>query len=137
MEASIPPGGRIPVVTTATEGAEIANATLPIEGMTCASCVRRVERSLTKVPGVAAANVNLATEKAQVAFDPKLGSIELLNQAVEKAGYHVGKMEIPAATAGAAAEEKDEPGLARDRDIRDLKQRALVSLAIGIGLMAF
>jgi P-type Cu+ transporter len=123
-------------VTTATAGEEIANATLPIEGMTCASCVRRVERSLTKVPGVAAASVNLATERAQVAFDPKLGSIELLNQAVEKAGYHVGKAEIPAASGRPAAEAKDEPALVRERDIRDLKLRALVSLAIGLGLMA-
>jgi Cu+-exporting ATPase len=71
-----------------------------------------------------------------VTFDPKLGSIELLNQAVEKAGCHVGKAEIPAASGRPAAEATDEPARARERDIRDLKQRALVSLAIGLGLMA-
>ena len=39
---------------------------LPIEGMTCASCVRRVEKALKSVPGVASAEVNLATETAAV-----------------------------------------------------------------------
>ena len=39
---------------------------LPIEGMSCASCVRRVEMALGKVPGVASVNVNLATERATV-----------------------------------------------------------------------
>ena len=43
---------------------------LAIEGMTCASCVKRVEKALTRVPGVAQAQVNLATERALVAYDP-------------------------------------------------------------------
>src|SRR5215213_3598301 len=63
--------------------------TLPVDGMTCASCVRRVERALTKVPGVASANVSLATEKATVAFDPAEATVEQLATAVEKAGYRV------------------------------------------------
>src|SRR5215218_2280793 len=75
---------------------------LPIEGMTCASCVRRVEKALTKVPGVGAANVNLATEKATVSYDPALVDLGQLRGAVEKAGYAV--REIPAAAAPAAAE---------------------------------
>lgn len=37
---------------------------LPVEGMTCASCVNRIERFLRKTPGVAEASVNLATERA-------------------------------------------------------------------------
>ena len=63
---------------------------LPIEGMTCASCVRRVERALTKVEGVTAANVNLATEKATVTYDPTVANPDQLRTAVEKAGYGVG-----------------------------------------------
>ena len=47
---------------------------LPVEGMTCASCVRRVEKSLGRLEGVAEADVNLATEKATVVFDPSLVS---------------------------------------------------------------
>ena len=67
---------------------------LPIEGMTCASCVARVERSLAGVPGVTEASVNLATEAANVRTD---GSVELatLRAAVEKAGYSVGEEEAP------------------------------------------
>ena len=112
------------------------STTLPIEGMTCASCVRRVERSLVKVPGVTEANVNLATEKARVVYDSQLVNLEILTEAITKAGYHVGRIEIPRVLAPAEAEEKDTQTLAREREIRDLKLKALVSLAIGLGLMA-
>ncbi len=62
---------------------------LPVTGMTCASCVRRVERALTKVPGVEAATVNLATEQASVTYDPSLASPDQLRAAVEGAGYGI------------------------------------------------
>jgi Cu+-exporting ATPase len=64
--------------------------TLPIEGMTCASCVARVEKVLRAVPGVSAANVNLATEAASVD-----GTVALapLQAAVEKAGYAIRQRE--------------------------------------------
>ncbi|MBI0001053.1 copper-translocating P-type ATPase [Bartonella sp. W8122] len=62
---------------------------LDIEGMTCASCVRHVEKALKKVEGVDNVVVNLATEKADVTSKNKLGIDELV-QAVEKAGYEVG-----------------------------------------------
>lgn len=57
-----------------------------IEGMTCASCVRRVEEAITAVPGVASANVNLATERATVRFDGEPDTPAVL-RAIEKAGY--------------------------------------------------
>jgi len=44
--------------------------TVPVEGMTCASCVLRVEKALKKVDGVTAATVNLATEQTTITFDP-------------------------------------------------------------------
>ncbi len=53
----------------AARAAGAPSVTLAIEGMTCASCVGRVERALKRVPGVAGAEVNLATERAEVAFD--------------------------------------------------------------------
>ncbi len=126
LEAPAPPA--LPVST------DTGHLTLPIEGMTCASCVRRVERSLARVPGVVEATVNLATDKAQVTFDPQLAGLELLSQAVEKAGYHVSRLETPQPVAEPAAKDKDT--LAREREIRDLKLRSLVSLVIGVGLMA-
>ena len=63
------------------------NITLPIEGMTCASCVSRVERALKKIPNVIEANVNLATETAVVSMsEPNQAA---LISAIEDAGYAV------------------------------------------------
>jgi P-type Cu+ transporter len=61
---------------------------LPIEGMTCASCVSRVEKALAKVPGVERASVNLATESASVSASSQV-DLATLRGAVEKAGYSV------------------------------------------------
>ncbi|MEO7253076.1 MAG: heavy metal translocating P-type ATPase [Casimicrobium sp.] len=60
---------------------------ISIGGMTCASCVMRVERALKKVPGVAEATVNLATESARVTFDPARANDGRLRRAVRDAGY--------------------------------------------------
>ncbi|WP_417250954.1 heavy metal translocating P-type ATPase [Castellaniella sp.] len=60
---------------------------LDIEGMTCASCVRRVETALSKVPGVAQASVNLATRSAHVTLTPEGAAPEALLAAVKKRGY--------------------------------------------------
>ena len=65
---------------------------LPVEGMTCASCVGRVERALKKVPGVRSAVVNLATEKASLSLDDPAQAqtvVPAAIAAVEKAGYAV------------------------------------------------
>ena len=60
---------------------------LDIQGMHCASCVSRIERSLRKLPGVVGGEVNLATNRAEVDFDPALVTTDLLIKAVEKSGY--------------------------------------------------
>ncbi len=64
-----------------------AGVRFPVEGMTCASCVNRIERYLRKVDGVVEANVNLATESATVRFDPARVDLDDLRSAVEAAGY--------------------------------------------------
>ncbi|WP_151638749.1 heavy metal translocating P-type ATPase [Noviherbaspirillum aerium] len=66
----------------------ITELSFKVDGMTCASCVGRVERALKKVPGVKTASVNLATEKATVEVD-QTATLEALSNAVEKAGYEV------------------------------------------------
>ena len=65
-----------------------ATLTLDVEGMTCASCVGRVERALRAVPGVSEAAVNLATERATITAAPTVTRAALV-AAVEKAGYPV------------------------------------------------
>src|SRR5579863_6331209 len=58
-----------------------------LEGMTCASCAMRIEKGLKKVPGVKDANVNLATERATVHYDPSLTGVEQMVQKVDSIGY--------------------------------------------------
>ena len=58
---------------------------VPVTGMTCASCVRHVEKALRRVDGVSTVTVNLATEKATVAFDPGAATLPALKAAVERA----------------------------------------------------
>ncbi len=62
---------------------------LPIAGMSCAACAARVEKALTDLPGVEAAAVNLALERAQVHYDPTTVQLERLIRAVREAGYQV------------------------------------------------
>ena len=62
---------------------------LPIGGMTCAACARRIERQLSKAPGVRTAGVNFATESAAVEFDPAATTVDDLIGTVEDAGYRV------------------------------------------------
>lgn len=63
------------------------NIDLNIKGMTCASCVNRIEKVLKKDEGVVSASVNLATEKANVVFDPAKLNVQKIIGLVEKAGY--------------------------------------------------
>ena len=79
--------------TTLQHIAAPAETSLEIGGMTCASCAGRVEKALRAVPGVSAASVNLATERATVYSDGKAVSAEPLIAAVVKAGYSASRIE--------------------------------------------
>ena len=61
--------------------------TLIIEGMTCASCSAAVERVTKKVPGVESSQVNLATNRARIVYDPEQVTIEMLCERIERAGF--------------------------------------------------
>jgi Cu+-exporting ATPase len=71
---------------------EVEKISLPVEGMTCASCVSLVEKSISKVKGVTDVVVNLATEKATFNIDKSVVQIDTVKKAVEYAGYNI---EIP------------------------------------------
>ena len=75
----------IPAAAVAVEPERII---LPVEGMTCATCVGRVEKALTVLPGVRA-SVNLSSEQAEIEFDPTLVNPCALVEAIERAGYDV------------------------------------------------
>ena len=63
--------------------------TLNISGMSCAACAARIEKSLSKIEGVKEANVNLALEKATVAFDDEVANDKQLRATIRKLGYEV------------------------------------------------
>jgi Cu+-exporting ATPase len=67
---------------------------LPVTGMTCAACVRNVERALTRTAGVEQASVNIATERATVSFDPDQVDTHQLIASIENAGYGVAQATI-------------------------------------------
>jgi Cu+-exporting ATPase len=102
---------------------------LPITGMTCASCVRRVEKALKKVPGVLDATVNLAAEHATVTYVPSSAGWNEIKDAVEQAGY--GVIET-AATSDVAAE--DAEAVARARDLADKRRKLLVAIIFSLPL---
>jgi Cu+-exporting ATPase len=75
---------------------------LPVSGMTCAACARTIERTLARTPGVARANVNLATNTATIEYDPRRAKAGDFVAAIENLGYGVPRSEAPpdAAEAG-------------------------------------
>jgi Cu+-exporting ATPase len=121
-------------VTTATTGIEIVS--FPIEGMTCASCVNRITRFLTKVDGVEEANVNLATESATVRYDGKRVDITGLAAAVDAAGYtaRVERLGAGAHAEGAMEGAMDEPSFA-DRHLADLRRRLTIAAILTAPLL--
>ena len=134
------------VSTMSTAPPAEAELTLPVEGMTCASCVNRIERFLRRADGVSEAVVNLATERATVRFDPGLIDRSGIVAAIEAAGYDVPRSSAAdttgAGTSAAAGETRaadatasaDERRRADER--RDLLFSALASTAIGLVMMA-
>jgi Cu+-exporting ATPase len=72
-----------------------ATAAFAIEGMTCASCAMRVEKGLKKVPGVLDAQVNLATERATVTYQPEQTGTQQMMQKVEAVGYKAIPLDQP------------------------------------------
>ncbi|HEX4262000.1 MAG TPA: cation transporter, partial [Acetobacteraceae bacterium] len=105
----------------ATEGAG-AEIDLAIEGMTCASCVRRVERAHSRVPGVSRAEVNLATERARVRG---MADLARLTEAVAAAGY----------AASPVAQVRPEAAQARDtRALRHVLIAAVLSAPLLLGM---
>jgi Cu+-exporting ATPase len=79
--------------TTNNKG-QLARISIPVTGMSCASCVRRVERTLFGKEGVAEASVNFATEKASVTYEPAATSPDKLIGAIRDAGYGTDVREV-------------------------------------------
>ena len=87
---------------------------LGVGGMTCASCVARVEKVITGLPGVVSAEVNLTTEKASVAYLPGALDPAAIGEAIEQAGYEAREISGLAEDHEHAAREEETAGLKRD-----------------------
>ncbi|HEX9949474.1 MAG TPA: heavy metal translocating P-type ATPase, partial [Thermodesulfobacteriota bacterium] len=103
--------------------AGVERITVPIQGMSCASCVGKVQTALNNVPGVVKASVNFATEKAQVEYVPGQVTIKDLARAVHDAGYEL--LEVTEGTDLVAQERA-----AREAELRRLRQKFIVGLIL-------
>jgi len=117
-----------PDAETTHPEAETLRTVLPIGGMSCASCVLRVENSLKKLSGVTSAVVNLATEEATVEFDPAKVSPKEFRSAVEGAGYSL-------LTAGDQQISADQEEQFRVKTYQRLKSEFIFSAALTVPIV--
>jgi Cu+-exporting ATPase len=106
---------------------KLSHAALKIDGMTCAACVRRVEKAIGRVDGVAAVVVNLATEVATVDFAAGVATLPQITAAVDKAGY--------GATEVKPQGQADDDRKKRLRQIRRLRLQVVVAAAFTLPLV--
>jgi Cu+-exporting ATPase len=112
--------------------------TLPVEGMTCASCVVRIEKALNKADGVNNAVVNLAAEKVTFSFDERATDVSKLAAVVEDAGY---KLITPGPAPDESALGDTENSLKTAEDIhhkeyyKQLKSEFIFALVMTIPIM--
>ena len=123
--AKIDLGGIRNAVSEAGYGIAVQKSIFPVQGMTCASCVARVEAALKSVPGVASVSVNLASEKATVEYVEGT-EITDLRRAVQDAGYEM----------GGEAETLEDVTTAAARETKGVRNRFIVAAALGIIIMA-
>jgi Cu+-exporting ATPase len=114
--------------------ASVEKATLPIHGMSCASCVNKVEKALTGLEGVVQADVNFATERATVQYIPGAVSMGDLKKAVKEAGYEI--LDVERVEREDIVEREKQ---ARQAEYRKLKRKFILgtALVIPIFLLAY
>ncbi|WP_331376159.1 heavy metal translocating P-type ATPase [Sinorhizobium chiapasense] len=113
FDAAANPADIVKAIENTGYGASEERIELAIDGMTCASCVARIEKALKTVPGAVEASVNLATEKATVRVVKGLASVDMLVEAVRGAGYDARRM--------ADKQDVDQETVKRERENRRLK----------------
>ena len=103
---------------------------LPLTGMTCAACARRIELRLSKTEGVESAAVNFATARATVEYDAARTSTRELRRRVEEIGY--GVIDVEADDAREVTNREEE---ARREEARDLKRRLSVAVLFSLPVL--
>ncbi|HSE89310.1 MAG TPA: heavy metal translocating P-type ATPase [Candidatus Binatia bacterium] len=105
---------------------DTAKAHFKIAGITCASCVTKIEAALHETPGVLSANVSMGTEEAIVEYLPSVADVGAIKSAVGSAGYKV--VESPAPSDQSAADKEDKE---REREYRSLMRKWWFAAAVG------
>jgi len=113
----------------------ISTLILPVEGMTCASCVARVEKTLKKIDGVQIANVNLATEAVALSFDTAQTSLEVLAKAVKGAGYTLVVPEKTSEISHSFGQYEISEVSHQEKAYRQLKREFIFSLVLAVPIM--
>lgn len=103
---------------------------LPVEGMTCASCVTRVEKTVAKFEGVTSVNVNLATEKVTLEYDPSIVNLNKLADTVEDIGYKLDLSDLHKKE----NEVVDSP-IHKDAFLNELKNELIISVVLTIPIV--
>lgn len=109
----------VPAVEKAGYSASSRSVELVLEGMSCASCVRRIETTLEAVPGVLAVSVNLATERATIRILNETVSVDELEASIRAAGYNAQRLE--------PGDSSDQTQTRRDRQIQQLRRLSLLA----------
>jgi Cu+-exporting ATPase len=122
------PGPAAPRLEHAATKASAEKVVIPVTGMTCAACQGRVQRTLSKTPGVVDASVNLMMGNATVSFDPAAISPDALVATIQKTGYGA---ELPKPDVS-AFEEQEARDRAQEHEFRELRTKALVSGVVGV-----
>ncbi len=100
---------------------------MPIEGMTCASCVAHIEKAVGKLVGVKTVSVNLATEKADILYEPSMVRLSAIKKAITDAGYTPREVD--------ASEAVDHDAERKEREIRSLWKKFIVAAAASVPLL--
>jgi Cu+-exporting ATPase len=100
---------------------------MPIEGMTCASCSARIEKVVGRLDGVRTVAVNLATEKADVVYEPSLIRLSAIKKAISDAGYTPREVD--------ASEATDHDAERKEREIRLLWRKFVTAAAVAVPLL--
>ena len=115
--------------TTSPYSTDTEQATdLSVTGMSCAACARRIERQLGRAPGVSGAQVNYATHRARVTFDPAASSLAALIEVITDTGYGAEVLQRP--EEALAVQERS-----RAVEVKDLTQRFALSAALTAPLL--
>lgn len=98
---------------------------IPISGMTCASCVRAVEKAIGRLDGIQDVSVNLATEKAKVVYNPSIVRLSQIKETINKSGYKALEVET---------ETLDEDKLLKEQEMKILSIKFVIAIIFAVPL---